>query len=82
LSNANFAVFKLHDLCDSFGTLQMMNPENAPREVQEWMGHANLATTSERYSHYRQLNDAPRRAGESFWPHSAATDGDSPPRLP
>jgi hypothetical protein len=25
-----FAVLKLHDLRDTFGTYQMMNPENAP----------------------------------------------------
>jgi integrase len=61
-----FAVLKLHDLRDTFGTYQMMNPENAPREVQEWLGHANLTTTSERYSQYRQLGDAPRRAAASF----------------
>jgi len=63
-----FAVLKLHDLRDTFGTYQMLNPENAPREVQEWLGHANLATTSERYSQYRQLKDAPRRAAASFQP--------------
>lgn len=61
-----FAVLKLHDLRDTFGTFQMMNPENAPRQVQEWLGHANLTTTSERYSQYRQLSDAPRRAAASF----------------
>jgi hypothetical protein len=59
---------KLHDLRDTFGTYQMMNPENAPREVQEWLGHANLVTTSERYSQYRQLKDAPGRAAASFRP--------------
>jgi integrase len=66
-----FAVLKLHDLRDTFGTFQMMNPENAPREVQEWLGHANLTTTSERYSQYRQLSDAPRRAAASFQPRAA-----------
>jgi integrase len=71
-----FAVLKLHDLRDTFGTYQMMNPENAPREVQEWLGHANLVTTSERYSQYRQLEDAPTRAGASFRPRAGcATEG-------
>lgn len=52
----------------------MMNPENAPREVQEWLGHANLTTTSERYSQYRQLSDAPGRAAASFQPRTAGPE--------
>lgn len=72
-----FAVLKLHDLRDTFGTFQMMNPENAPREVQERLGHANLTTTSERYSQYRQFSDAPRRAAASFQPRTA----DPEPRM-
>lgn len=70
-----FPLLKLHDLRDTFGTYQMMNPENAPREVQEWLGHANLTTTSERYSQYRQLKDAPRRAAASFHPRLRSVDG-------
>jgi integrase len=77
-----FAVLKLHDLRDTFGTYQMMNPENAPREVQEWLGHANLTTTSERYSHYRRLGDAPARVAASFQPRLRAAENDEPPTAP
>lgn len=77
-----FAVLKLHDLRDTFGTYQMMNPENAPREVQEWLGHANLTTTSERYSQYRQLADAPKRAAASFQPRLRAVESDEQPAAP
>jgi len=77
-----FAVLKLHDLRDTFGTYQMMNPENAPREVQEWLGHANLVTTSERYSQYRQLGDAPDRAGASFQSRLQTADRDKQPFAP
>jgi integrase len=60
-----FPTLKLHDLRDTFGTYTMMNPNNSPREVQEWMGHASLATT-QRYSQFRPLTDAGERIGASF----------------
>lgn len=60
-----FPLLKLHDLRDTFGTYQMMNPKNSPREVQEWMGHANL-TTTQRYAKFRPLTDAAERMGASF----------------
>lgn len=60
-----FPKLKLHDLRDTFGTYQMMNPKNSPREVQEWMGHASL-TTTQRYSKFRPLTDAAERMGSSF----------------
>lgn len=77
-----FAVLKLHDLRDTFATYQMMNPEVAPREVQEWLGHANLATTSERYSQYRQLSDAPERAAASYRPRHQSADVDEESIVP
>lgn len=60
-----FPLLRLHDLRDTFGTYQMMNPKNSPREVQEWMGHANL-TTTQRYAKFRPLTDAAERMGASF----------------
>jgi hypothetical protein len=50
--------------------------------VQEWLGHANLVTTSERYSQYRQLEDAPRRAAASFQPRVRVVDADGQPEMP
>lgn len=61
----SFPVLKLHDLRDTFGTYQMSNPRNSPREVQEWLGHTSLETT-QRYAQFRPLGDAAQRMGASF----------------
>jgi integrase len=71
-----FPLLKLHDLRDTFGTYQMMNPKNSPREVQEWMGHANL-TTTQRYTKFRPLTDAAERMGASFVDRSPAEDSEA-----
>jgi integrase len=72
-----FPLLKLHDLRDTFGTYQMMNPKNSPREVQEWMGHASL-TTTQRYAKFRPLTDAAERMGESFVDRAQADDSAEP----
>lgn len=68
-----FPLLKLHDLRDTFGTYQMMNPKNSPREVQEWLGHASL-TTTQRYAKFRPLTDAAERMGASFVDRAPAGD--------
>jgi hypothetical protein len=68
-----FPLLKLHDLRDTFGTYQMMNPKNSPREVQEWMGHASL-TTTQRYAKFRPLTDAAERMGASFADRPSGAD--------
>ncbi|MBS1679680.1 MAG: site-specific integrase [Actinobacteria bacterium] len=73
-----FPLLKLHDLRDTFGTYQMMNPRNSPREVQEWMGHASL-TTTQRYAKFRPLTDAAERMGASFVDRRPTDDRGEPP---
>lgn len=43
-----------------------MNPAISLREVQEYLGHANAATTSERYAHFMPKTDAAERMEDSF----------------
>jgi len=73
-----FPLLKLHDLRDTFGTYQMMNPKNSPREVQEWMGHASL-TTTQRYAKFRPLTDAAERLGASFADRPSGDDAQEAP---
>jgi integrase len=61
-----FAKFKLHHLRDTFASHAMMNPNIAPIEVQNALGHANLATTSDRYAQFIPQADAAERFGASF----------------
>jgi integrase len=49
--NAELRPLRFHDLRHSFGSLAARMAES-PRELQEWMGHADLKTTA-RYTHYR-----------------------------
>ena len=59
-------LWEFRDLRDTFGTTMMSHPEIAPREVQEWMGHKSLSTTSERYGGYLPSADAAERMGKAF----------------
>ncbi|HEX3360456.1 MAG TPA: tyrosine-type recombinase/integrase [Solirubrobacterales bacterium] len=61
-----FPVWEFRDLRDTFGTTMMADPEIAPREVQEWLGHRSLTTTSERYGGYLPSTDAAQRMAKAF----------------
>ena len=60
---AKLKPIRFHDLRHSFGS-NAINVGN-PREVQEWMGHADYRTTA-RYLHYRDMGDAANRLGKAF----------------
>jgi len=57
-----------HDLRHTFGTHAIRTSD--PRELQEWMGHADFATT-EIYLSYKPRADAARRLGQAFGASSA-----------
>ena len=59
-------VWEFRDLRDTFGTTMMMDPQISPREVQEWLGHRSLTTTSERYGGYLPSADAAQRMARAF----------------
>ncbi|MGH7314714.1 MAG: tyrosine-type recombinase/integrase [Candidatus Rokuibacteriota bacterium] len=52
-----------HDLRHTFGTHAIRHAD--PREVMEWMGHADLATT-QKYLAYKPRRDAARRLSAAF----------------
>ena len=58
------AAMTFHELRHTFGTTMAAAGEDA-RSIQEWMGHADLATT-QRYMHYAPRQDSARRIGEAF----------------
>ncbi|MET0559840.1 MAG: tyrosine-type recombinase/integrase, partial [Solirubrobacterales bacterium] len=59
-------LWEFRDLRDTFGSALMSNPNIAPREVQEAMGHANLSTTSARYGGFVPTTDLAERMSGSF----------------
>ncbi|HXV04559.1 MAG TPA: site-specific integrase [Solirubrobacterales bacterium] len=59
-------LYEFRDLRDTFGSYLMMHPKISPREVQEWMGHASLTTTSQRYSQFIPSLDAAERMAGAF----------------
>lgn len=60
---AGLRSLRFHDLRHTFGTHAIRTAD--PRELQEWMGHADFATT-EIYLSYKPRADAARRLGEAF----------------
>jgi len=52
-----------HDLRHTFGTHAIRNADS--REVMEWMGHQDLATT-QRYLQFKPRQDAARRISAAF----------------
>jgi integrase len=54
---------RFHDLRHTFGTHAIRIAD--PREVMEWMGHADLKTT-QIYLQYKPKADAARRLSEAF----------------
>ncbi len=61
--------FRFHDLRHTFGSVAIRTAD--VREVMEWMGHADLATT-QKYLAYRPRADAARRLSRAFREPGAA----------
>ena len=65
---------RFHDLRHTFGSTAIRVAD--PREVQEWLGHADFATT-QIYMHYKPRTDAAQRLSSAF-----TTDSTWPARTP
>jgi len=63
LDRAELRRLRFHDLRHTFGTHAIRHAD--PREVMEWMGHADLATT-QKYLAYKPRGDAARRLSAAF----------------
>lgn len=63
--SANLPPLRFHDLRHTFATLVASDPETSERELQAWLGHADLRTM-ERYRHYRPQKTAAQRIGRIF----------------
>jgi integrase len=63
LERAGLRPLRFHDLRHTFGTHAIRHAD--PREVMEWMGHADLATT-QKYLAYKPRRDAARRLSAAF----------------
>jgi integrase len=62
---AKLPKIRFHDLRHTFATLVASDPETSERELQAWLGHADLRTM-ERYRHYRPQKTAAQRIGRIF----------------
>jgi integrase len=62
-NNAGLRPLRFHDLRHTFGTHAIRTAD--PRELQEWMGHADFSTT-EVYLSYKPRADAARRLATAF----------------
>lgn len=62
---AKLPPIRFHDLRHTFATLVASDPETSERELQAWLGHADLRTM-ERYRHYRPQKTAAQRIGRIF----------------
>jgi integrase len=69
LSRAGLRQLRFHDLRHTFGTHAIRHAD--PREVMEWMGHADL-TTTQKYLAYKPRRDAARRLSAAFRSHVGA----------
>jgi integrase len=65
LERAGLRRLRFHDLRHTFGTHAIRVAD--PREVMEWMGHADLKTT-QIYLQFKPKADAARRLSEAFGP--------------
>lgn len=63
LKQAGLRELRLHDLRHTFGSHAIRTADS--REVMEWMGHQDLATT-QRYLQFKPKLDAARRISEAF----------------
>jgi integrase len=64
VKRAKLRPLRFHDLRHTFGTIAA-NAVLSGRELQEWMGHADLKTTA-RYLHYRARGDEAGRLADAF----------------
>jgi integrase len=62
-ARAGLRPLRFHDLRHTFGTHAIRTAD--PRELQEWMGHADFATT-EIYLSYKPRAEAARRLAAAF----------------
>jgi integrase len=63
LARAGLRQLRFHDLRHTFGT--HANRAADPREVMEWMGHADIQTT-QKYLAYKPRRDAAKRLAAAF----------------
>ncbi len=63
LKRADLRPLRFHDLRHTFGTRMIAKADI--RRVQEWMGHADVATTM-KYLHYVERPDEARLVAEAF----------------
>jgi integrase len=80
VKRAKLRPLRFHDLRHTFGTIAA-NAVLSGRELQEWMGHADLKTTA-RYLHYRARGDEAGRLAEAFTtasPTASALQANDPP---
>jgi integrase len=65
LKAAKLPDLTFHELRHTFGTTMAANPKVSPRQLQEWLGHADLKTT-QIYTHYSSRGDEAQTVDESF----------------
>jgi integrase len=63
-ARAGLRQLRFHDLRHTFGSVAV-NRVDSITELQAWMGHADVTTTS-RYLHYKHRGDAARRISDAF----------------
>ena len=63
LAAAGLRQLRFHDLRHTFGTHAIRAAD--PREVMEWMGHADIQTT-QKYLAYKPRRDAAKRLAAAF----------------
>ncbi|HYI98802.1 MAG TPA: tyrosine-type recombinase/integrase [Thermoleophilaceae bacterium] len=68
LATAGLRQLRFHDLRHTFGTHAIRAAD--PREVMEWMGHADIQTT-QKYLAYKPRRDAAKRLAAAFEDPSA-----------
>ena len=69
---ADLRRLRFHDLRHTFGTTMAANPRVDLRRLQEWMGHADIATTL-RYAHFTPRHDDAALVAASFAVSAVAT---------
>lgn len=79
LKQAGLRELRFHDLRHTFGTHAIRTADS--REVMEWMGHQDLATT-QRYLQFKPKLDAARRISAAFREESDRAGGDEAPATP